>query len=379
MELTQSVIEMYEKTRTKMLREQLQKTTSVVAPYAQVVHGCNGKMYEFPFVGMTELNYRDSRMQEIDATELEFGKRFMKPNLFEKFLKFSTDDEKFLAGLPVNSTTMVTQLAHAAARAKDPLLLGTCLCVDNSSPVKGQYIIMPSGGGVFLDPTDGSPYKAGSTGGLLGDNYVGDMGTEKAVLPMQPYLMSGGLTTTYLTQYTGEASTALDFKRTNVIPCNWSEDGTATNTGLTVEKILAVIQAFEERYGFSGGRKLCMAITPRQKRELIQDERMQNKDFGFQALKTGCVNELLGIHFLVTDAVPMVNVGTAGAPQWVRACPVWRPEELLYGVWEDAKFYLRKPDTYIDKMLVGVTLGLGACRTREETVLTVHCWEGNIS
>lgn len=361
--IDKSIIDMYEKTRTTMLKEMLQKKTSVLEGYAQVIGGCNGKMYQLPFVGMTELNYRKQRMQQIEADELTFGKRNMKPNLFEKFLQWSTDDEKFLAGLPINATTFVTQLGHAVQRVKDQVLLGTVY--DND---KKDFIVMESGHN-FTSATDGSPYKAGTTGGLFGDNYIGETGTEKASLEQKPYIKGTGLSETY----TGEGTTPIDCKRTNVIPVNYTGDGTPVDSGLTINKILTVRRCFEERYALADGGTLCMAITPRQKYELMQEERMQNADYGFQALRTGLVNELLGIKFLVTDAVPLVE-NTAG--NFVRACPVWKPEDLIYGVWENAKFHMRQPENMIDQLLVGVTFGMGAARTREETVISIHCDEG---
>ena len=36
---------------------------------------------------------------------------------------------------------------------------------------------------------------------------------------------------------------------------------------------------------------------------------------------------------------------------------------------------MRQPDNYIDKLLAGVTFGMGAARTREETVISIHCEE----
>lgn len=363
--IDKTIIDMYEKTRTTMLKEVLQKKTAALEPYATVIGGCNGKMYQLPLVGSTEINYRKQRMQRIEADELTFARRNMKPNLFEKFLQWSTDDEKFLAGLPINATTFVTQLGHAVERKKDPVLLGTVY-----DATLNDYIIMESGYN-FTDATDGLPYKAGTTGGLLGENYVGETGSEKESLPQLPYIKNQGLASNAST-YQGEASTPLDCKLTNVVPVDYTGDGTPVASGLTINKVLTVIRCFEERYGLTDGGGLTMAITPRQKYELMREEKMQNADYGFQSLRTGFVNELLNIKFLVTDAVPLVEYGDS----YVRACPVWKPEDLIYGVWENARFHMRQPEDMIDQLLVGVTFGMGAARTREETVVCVHCDEG---
>lgn len=357
--IDKTIMDMYEKTRTTMLKEALQQKTSVLKPFAQVIGGCNGKMYQLPLVGTTEINYRKQRMQEIEADELSYARRNMKPNLFEKFLQWSTDDEKFLANLPINASMFITQLGHAVERKIDPVLLGTVY-----DTTLNDYIIMESGYS-FTSVTDGSPYQAGATGGLLGENYIGEAGTEKQALPQQPYIKGTGLSSTY----TDEENTPLDAKETNVIPVNYAPTGTGANSGLTIEKVLKAIECFETRYALTDGTGLCMAITPRQKYELMQEERLQNADYGFQSLKNGFVNEILNVKFLVTEAVPLVEWGGGH----VRVCPVWKAEDLIYGNWEDAKFYMRQPDNYIDKLLVGVTFGMGAARTREETVVSVHC------
>lgn len=371
MKIEKAIIDMYEKTRTQQLIEELQQKVSVLTPFAQVIHGCNGDMYQLPAIGSTELNRRTQRMQDIVATELKFGLRNMRPQLFEKFLKWSTDDEKFLASLPINATTMVTQLTNAAERVKDDVLLGTCVDLDESSDTYGEHIIQTPTS-IMPDAEDGSPYKGGATGGLLGDNYVGKGGYEKEALPQQPYVRGEGLITTW-DELTDDFD--IDTKKTNVVPVNYTPEGTLTPSGITIDKLLFAKTCMQARYALNGGGTLCMGITPQQAFEMMRMEKLQNNDYGFQALKTGFVSPLLGIRFLITDSLPLVNVGTASAKKYVRVCPMWRSEDLIYGIWEDAKFHMRQPDTSIDMLLAGVTFGMGAARTREETVLSIHCEE----
>ncbi|WP_354832391.1 phage capsid protein [Akkermansia muciniphila] len=371
MKIERTIPEMYEKTRTQQLIEELQQKMSVLTPFAQVIHGCNGDMYQLPAIGSTELNRRTQRMQDIVATELKFGLRNMRPQLFEKFLKWSTDDEKFLASLPINATTMVTQLTNAAERVKDDVLLGTCVDLDESSDTYGEHIIQTPTS-IMPDAEDGSPYKGGATGGLLGDNYVGKGGYEKEALPQQPYVRGEGLITTW-DELTDDFD--IDTKKTNVVPVNYTPEGTLTPSGITIDKLLFAKTCMQARYALNGGGTLCMGITSQQAFEMMRMEKLQNIDYGFQALKTGFVSPLLGIRFLITDSLPLVNVGTASAKKYVRVCPMWRSEDLIYGIWEDAKFHMRQPDTSIDTLLAGVTFGMGAARTREETVLSIHCEE----
>lgn len=93
---------------------------------------------------------------------------------------------------------------------------------------------------------------------------------------------------------------------------------------------------------------------------MMRLDKLQNIDYGFQALKTGFVSPLLGHRFLITGSLPLVNVGSSSSKKYVRVCPMWRSEDLVYGIWENAKFHMRQPDNYIDKLLAGVTFGMGA-------------------
>ena len=371
MRIAQTIIDMYEKTKTTQLKTALQKTSSDIQAYARPVEGCNGKMWQLPFVGTTEVNDRTTRHQDIVADELALGQRNMRPRLFEKFLAWSTDDPKFLAGLGFNTTTMVKELGNAANRAKDPVLMGTCLDKNTSSPTQGEYIIQKHNT-MFTDAVNGSPYKAGTTGGLLGPNYVGEDGLIETVeLPFQPYIEGRGLIEKY-TDYT--ESTFVDLRRTNVIPVNFTLSGTPGNpTGLNEEKVIAGMNALKARYATG---TICLGITYKQVIDLMTNEKLQNILYGHQVLKNGLPESLMGVRLVITDSLPLVNIGTSAAPKYVRVCPMWVAEDLIYGVWENARFHMKQPDPKIDTLWVGVTFGLGASRTREETVVSILCDEG---
>lgn len=195
---------------------------------------------------------------------------------------------------------------------------------------------------------------------------------KKLGLPIQPMLVNGTAPIENHTQFT--KGSQLDYERSNVIPFNFTDSGSLTSSGLTLSKLMAVGEMAMSR--FMEGQ-LIMAITPKQVGDLRREEKLQKQDYGFQSLKTGWVQEIFGIKFVVTPAVPIVNVGTAAAPKWVRACPVWRKEDLWFGTWSSSKFHMRPPTgKIIDEILAGVTLGIGAARTREESCLMVHCDEG---
>lgn len=370
--LEQRIVDTYEGTYTKMMRHQLQQQKSHIEPYATPVGKCNGKMYRLPFTFDTaEMNVRQQRYQKIVADEPVVTQRWMSKSLYERFRKMSTDDEKFLDNIPINAKAIIQSLTKAAVRVKDYELFGTIKDTREGSATRG-FSIVRGVNTIDAAAVNGSPYKGGSTGGIFGDNYGGERGEIPIPLPIQPMLNSG---TAPIEEWTQFAKAAwLDKARTNVIPVNYKLGGTLEPTGMTIEKLVAVGACYMARYSEGG---VIMGITPQQVMELQMEDKLQNSLYGFQSLRTGWVQELLGIHFVVTPAVPIVNIGTESAPKWVRACPVWRKEDLVFGIWEDAKFHVRPPvGDNLDELLYGVTFGMGAARLTEETFLTVLCDEG---
>lgn len=372
MKIDQKLIDTYEDKYTAMVQYQLEQTRSMLDPYVTTIADAQGEMYRMPTtVGNTELNRMEKRFQEAVPDELTFGQRWMSQSYFEKFLHWSTIDPDFFVNLPVNASMFVHALGNAVQRAKDYEVLGTVRDMNADSPTY-KHVIVRQVDTLHADAVDGSPYKGGSTGGFFGDNYCGKRGEMKVGLPIQPVLVNGTAPIENHTQFT--KGSQLDYERSNVVPFNLTDSGSLTPSGLTLGKLMAVGEMAMSR--FMEGR-LIMAITPKQVGDLRREEKLQKQDYGFQSLKTGWVQEIFGIQFVVTPAVPIVNVGTAAAPKWVRACPVWRKEDLWFGTWSSSKFHMRPPTgKIIDEILAGVTLGIGAARTREESCLMVHCDEG---
>lgn len=370
MDLSLTTVQMNEGQRTDQFRELLQQEMSVLEQYATPMANGHGEYVRFPLVGKTEMEHRTQRYEQISADELDYGWRGVRPELFQKTLRRSTDDPLFQNGLGLGTSTDTAALSKAAARVKDPVLMGSYKDESTGSATKGYYRIKGVNS-LSSAAVDGSPYKGGTTGGLLGDNYVGKQCTEKEAFPLFPLLM-GGQASAY-GDYTGEASTPVNMEKTNIIPVNYALKGTGADSNLTIDKVFAVIRAMEERYGAG---QICMAITAKQKWNLIsEDERLQNKNYGFQALRDGPIVDVLGVRFVTSNVIPVVNIGTEGSPKWVRINPAWRKEDLLYSVWDDMKITIRTPqmNNTIDEITTTATMGLGAGRARLETVIGVLC------
>ncbi len=376
MRINESLVEQYEKEKSEVLNEAIQETASKLKPFCNVITGLTGDYYVEPFEGDAELDYRRQRYEDFKPTEMSYASRGMRSNLFQGSKRMSTDDPLFLNHFPANLTRMAKQLGHAAERVYDRVILGTRIDNAAGSATKGQSLIMQEGD-IWDDAEDGSPY-GGVTGGILGDNYAGRSGTQKLALPQQPVLIGSETPITgYLTNFTSPRS--LDMELTNVIPANYVEDGDTVLSGLTIAKLRAVRRCFEERK-IDGNEILNIAITPEQKWDLMKDAQLQSALSGYTTIKTGFMDDLYGIRFIVTKNTPLVNIGTAADPKWVRACPVWRTKDVTLGVWANPEIHIRqKPGLSIDELVVGCTCGFGAYRKYDELVLSVHCDEGRFS
>lgn len=370
MKIDQSVLDMYAKTRTTTFVRELQKEVSDLEGKCKLVNAGNGKMYQFPIHGSTEMGFRKQRKEEITGTELSYAYRDMLPLLMTKWLDYSTDDPLFLANLPINVTNGAKELAHAAARMKDQIFMGTWRDLVVSSPTYGEYVIRKHNS-VNADAVDGSPYNGGTTSGIFGDAYVGERGEERVALAQQPVLMGAVTPIAKHTDYT--SGCVLNLRLTNVVPYNYVKSGTPTGTGLNVDKMAAAIQCFAARN--AKGTKY-IAITPQQALDIMTDEKFQNKLYGHCVIVNGLPASIMGVQVVITDTVPLVNVGTPEAPKFVRSCPMWVGEDLIYGIWQNMEIRVRQRDDMEDLLQVGARLGMGCARQREETFVCIHCDEG---
>ena len=369
--IDKTVLAMYSKTRTLTFVKELQKMTSDLQGKCKLVNAGNGKMYQLPLHGKTEMEFRKHRMEEINGTELNYAYRNMLPLLLSKWLDYSTDDPLFLANLPINVTNGAIELAHAAARAKDNILMGTWRDLVKGSPTFGEYIPRKHNT-VNASATDGSPYQGGTTSGIFGDAYVGERGEERIPLVQQPVLMGAETPISVHTDYTKGGQ--LNLRLTNVIQYNYVKSGSPTASGLNVDKMAAAIQCFAARN--ATGTKY-LAITPQQALDIMTDEKFQNKLYGHCVIVNGLPASIMGVQTVITDCVPLVNVGTAEAPKFVRSCPMWVGDDLIFGMWQNMEIrVVQEQGRMEDLVRVGARLGMGCARVREETFVCIHCDEG---
>ena len=338
--------------------------------FAMTLPNPSGEYVKMQMIGSVGIQRRKQRHEKKVWTEIATNDRRIYPVAFAGSVALSDDDFLYKGGLPIDLTTLHDGLADAAAPHPDRVFLG--VVYDNSLD---NCVIAPAGdwSPYLNDGSDGvnTTIHSGQPGGLLGTNYIGQTGTETKPMPIQPVIGS-----TVAASYEAYSSSldGFNIKKTNVIPVNYTKEATPVDSGLTIEKIRAARLALQYRHGLNPSEEVCMAITPWQMDDLLSLEKLQNKNYGFETLRTGEINSFLGVRFLVTVDVPIVNIGG----KWVRCCPMWKKASVAFGTWQNPKNEVVKLDEFYDTWVVSVQFAYGAGRRREEDIMCIHCDEAGL-
>ena len=354
-----------------VLQEKLQVSVDAFAPYANRIT-CTGASQELDGIGTTEMVFRTGRLQDKVYDELDYYKRWMYPAALAKSLVLSNDQLLTKGTFAVRASNLVDQLHKAVTRAQMLVFLG---------------IMWDAGKGYYRIPTkveeaNASGYGSKKSlysstniyvGGLFGMNVTGVGTPEKEYLPMQPMSAGNEEMTDYTTEY--KKAGDVNLETTNVIPANFVESGSAVMSGMTFAKLRALRAAFELRNAVRGDELVDLAITPIQKYELKALEQLQNGEYGmgFTLQDGNLVSEIMGIRFIVTNMLPMQDVGGG---KLVRLNPAWTEDSVAMGIWDSPRFDVEKLQAKYDAIGVDCQCMIGACRRRLEGVLTVHCDEG---
>lgn len=357
---------MYRETYQKTLLAELQQKLQKYTPFLTYMGGCTGKFVEFNGIGKTEIQFRKNKYEDKEPEESTYSKRSMRPIGLAKALRYSEDDKILKGDFSVSAEDFIQQMSYAFNRGIDSVVLGVV-----KDEAKKKYVIAPPADD---DITTQSFYKGGALGGILGTNYIGEALVKPETMPIQPMLGTGVLAASH-TQV--ENPEQVDLVQTNVIPYNWVRTGSMVGSSLTLEKVLALREALEARDALEDGEMVNLAITTKMKYDLIADARLQDKDLGFQTLKDGLMSEILGVRFLVTNKVPVVNIASASEEEkWVYACPAWKTEDVVYGFWDNLAFDIVKPSMSYDEIIISGKCALGCARKRKESVIMVLCDTG---
>lgn len=350
----------------------IKQQSAHLAQAATIVPG-KGEFIKMQTIGGLTMQRRKHRYEMKDPQEIMLGNRRFHPVFYGASAHISKDDLILEGRLPVTMANLQDALEVAAAPIPDRVLMGVDVATKDGDITMDENCVIcaETDKSVYFDGSD----NMGQPQGLLGANLTGDNGATPEYLPQQPKLndeLASGYED-YATDLSG-----LNARHTNVIPVNYVETGTPADSGLTIDKLLAITKFYQMRH-ISIADTFHMAITPQQMSDLLHIDKLQNNLYGFEVLKDAngkkYMTSLLGITFHVTPDVPIVDINPSGTPKWVRACPVWRKQDVEFATWLGLTSEIEKVNKSWDEWIVSLQFAYGAGRRRVNTILTVHCDE----
>lgn len=338
---------------------------------AAVQFTSNAEYHRIQTRGSAVVHRIKERYQDIGTDELKYGERAIYPVGFYATQRMSSRDLIRKGGLPVGIELMRKAILEAADIVPDQVFLG----VEPDPDKDGNCVIQPQTDKSYFYDADSDSGPKGTYQGLLGPNCVkGASGDTWATIAQQPYIGTGAAS-----KYADYASdlSGLVAALTSTVPVNYAGQGaTPADCGLTEAKMRYVLMALRRRHIDPLREEVWMAITPDQYNDLLEQEVFRNSLYGLgTCLKDGVPPQFMGIRFLVTVDVPIVNIGTQASPKWVRSCPVWVKSHVEFGVWEDPLTQFDRQPTKIDTYTCTVVFSYGAGRRSEKGVICVHCDE----
>lgn len=327
MELTPDISKMFRVKQETKWNTVIQQDTELVKPFVTIHPGCRGKSVELPFHGKTRMKEYTGRLLKIEWSEMDFGKRHIKPRKFYDSIPLSEDDKLEMDTLDLRAADVMTEQRNALARMHDEVILGVTEAADGSYRIRTQ--------------------DDGICGGVLGINYTGDDGSTVEAID------------------TSEGSY-------QVIPVDFAAKGTKTVAGMIIDKIAELRCRYQEINAWRAGKgdDIVVAISPKQHRDMLLLEQTQNRNYGFASLTNGEVNDFLGVKFLVTNMLPADD-------QANRLCCAWLRSRIKFGPWKEAQFRIEARSEFVDvREQITVKAALGASRLDNKTVFLMPCKEG---
>lgn len=326
MELTPDITKMFRVKQETLWNTMIQQDISFVTPFVSIHPGCSGKSVELPFHGKTKMREYSGRLLKIQWSEMDFGKRHIKPRKFYDSLPLSEDDKLEMDTLDLRAAEVMTEQRKALARMHDKVILG---------------VTEVPGGGYRVRTQDD-----GICGGILGINYTGDDGSTIETI-----------------------DTSANSRQ--VIPVDFVAKGTKTVAGMIIDKVAELRCRYQEIDAWKAGNgdDIVVAISPKQHRDMLLLEQLQNRNYGFSCLTNGKVNDFLQVKFLITNMLPTDEDGN-------RLCCAWLKSRIKFGPWKEAQFRIEARSEYVDvREQITVKAALGATRLDNKTVFLMPCKE----
>ena len=189
---------------------------------------------------------------------------------------------------------------------------------------------------------------------------------------MDDVMISGFLDTNYVGE---DGMTAVPFKESQQIAVDHVDSGTKSASNLTVAKLRAALQLFEENEAWNQdapqfGDQLVIAVTSSQIMNLLRETEVSSYDFNnVKALVEGKIDTFMGFKFIRTQRLPKTEEG-------VRSCLAWVKSKAQFGIWNDFKVKLSVRDDMEEALQIRAKFACGATRLQEEGFVKILCDEG---
>lgn len=172
---------------------------------------------------------------------------------------------------------------------------------------------------------------------------------------------------------TGGTTLALPAAQT--IPVNFVDSGVPVNSGMTFAKLLEIATKFsiDQVVGqdVEDTSQACLMLTPRQVKNLLNEQKLTSSDFGLQRLVDGQIVHAFGMAIKSVSPALLPYDPVTG----IRTCVAFAREAMVFGMSES-------PTSRVDELIEGdfdvqiySSWGWGACRRIDEGVIVIPCAE----
>ena len=192
---------------------------------------------------------------------------------------------------------------------------------------------------------------------------------------MDDVMLSGFLGTNYVGE---EGIDPVEISNSQILPINYVESGTKTDSGLTIAKLMATLQILEENEAWGQdsenyGDQLIMACSSSQLKNLLNTTEVKSADYNeVKALVKGEVDTFMGFKFVRSQRLPLDASGQ-------RTCLAWVKSKAKFGIWDDFKVKLSIRDDMDESLQIRAKFACGATRLQEEGFVKVLCKENVIN
>lgn len=148
------------------------------------------------------------------------------------------------------------------------------------------------------------------------------------------------------------------------------------STGLTVAKLRSLRKLIKKRHVDLRMVKPLICVTAEETDDLLGETSVNSIDFNaVKPLVDGEVSGFMGFMFLPFETYLGKGIPTYDSSGVVRQCPVWVPDGMHYGSWDELQIIINnRPDKNNIKQIHGTFTG-GATRQEEGKVFMVEAHE----